>query len=227
MMTAASTPSAMVTIGQRRREERADRRCRCARWPFRTCGWVAVGGQPSRSSGWPDSVPGHPPGAVRGSSSMTAGCGAVWASICARPAGLSARSSRLRSPAVPCDAAPAMTGAVVGASVVVSVSTTSATMTVMLSGPPPRIASSMSCTVTSSRSGTVLSAWCSVSALTTLDRPSEQSRYRSPGMALRMDRSGSASPRPSSARRISDRCGWVAASSWLSRPSSTSDCTRE
>jgi hypothetical protein len=120
-----------------------------------------------------------------------------------------------------------MIGTVVGARVSVSSSTTSATTTVMLSGPPPRMASSMSWTVTSSRSGIVLSVWCSVSALTTSDRPSEQSRYRSPAMALRMDRSGSASPRPSSARRISERCGWVAASSWLSRPSSTSDCTRE
>jgi hypothetical protein len=74
---------------------------------------------------------------------MTAGWGAVWASICARLAGLSVRCSRPRSP-FPFDAAPAMIGTVVGGSDVASLSMTSATMTVMLSGPPPRIASSMS-----------------------------------------------------------------------------------
>ncbi len=74
MMTAASTPSATVTIGQRRR---AERRCFCARWPFRVCGWPSADGQPSGPAAWSGSVTGQLPVAILGSSTITAGCGAV------------------------------------------------------------------------------------------------------------------------------------------------------
>ena len=81
------------------------------------------------------------------------------------------------------EAAPTITEARVGGSAVVWLSTTSATMQVMLSGPPPRMASSMSWSTSSSRLPTPASALCSVSSLTTLDRPSEHTRYRSPSRA--------------------------------------------
>ena len=53
---------------------------------------------------------------------------------------------------------------------------TSATMQVMLSGPPPLMASSTSCSAALSGSLIELSVWCSVCSVTTPDRPSEQSR---------------------------------------------------
>ena len=73
-------------------------------------------------------------------------------------------------------AAPASTGVLVGGSRVVSVSTTSATMQVMLSGPPPCRASSISWRVTASGSAIAARVSRSVSSLTTPDSPSEQSR---------------------------------------------------
>ena len=149
----------------------------------------------------------------------TATCGAVRVSRWARPAGLSVRNG---VPPLPLDAAPTITEASVGGSRAVALSTTSATMQVMLSGPPPLMASSTSCRTTSFRSSTLASVRCRVSSLTTPDSPSEQSRYRSPSLASRSDRSGSTSARPSRARSSMDRCGWVATSSGLIRPSSTS-----
>ncbi len=73
-------------------------------------------------------------------------------------------------------AAPAMTGVPVAGTRDVAVSTTSATMQVMLSGPPPCSASSISWRVTASGSAMVASVSRSVSSLTTPDSPSEQSR---------------------------------------------------
>ncbi len=73
-------------------------------------------------------------------------------------------------------AAPASTGVLVAGTLIVSVSTTSATMQVMLSGPPPRRARSMSWRVTLSGSAIVARASRSASSFTTPDKPSEQSR---------------------------------------------------
>ena len=73
-------------------------------------------------------------------------------------------------------AAPASTGVVVSGSRVVAVSTTSATMQVMLSGPPPWIARSISWRVATSGSSMVDSVSRNVSSLTTPDSPSEHSR---------------------------------------------------
>ena len=103
----------------------------------------------------------------------TATCGAVRVSRWARPAGLSVRKC---GPPLPLEAAPAITEASLGGRAVVALSTTSATMQVMLSGPPPRMASSTSCSTTSSRLPTVASVLCRVSSLTTPDSPSEHSR---------------------------------------------------
>ena len=103
-------------------------------------------------------------------------------------------------------------------------SVTSATITVTLSGPPPRSASWTSRSTQAAGSGYSRSVCPIVSALTTPDRPSLQIRYRSPGSAWRTEYSGSMS-RPSSARVSSERCGWLLASSALIRPSSTSICT--
>ena len=61
-------------------------------------------------------------------------------------------------------------------SLVAWVSSTSATMQVMLSGPPPCRASSISCMTASSGSVTVCSVLCRVWSVTTSDRPSEHSR---------------------------------------------------
>ncbi len=170
------------------------------------------------SSSWPCRIR----GAGSSWSTTMAACGWVCDSRCARAAGLSVRIVGLP----PLEAAPASTEGLPGERGAVALSTTSATMQVMLSGPPPRMASSTSCRTASSGSGTVARVRCSVSSLTTPDSPSEHSRYRSPACASSIDRSGSASEVPSRARSSSDRCGWVAASSGLIRPSSTSDWTR-
>ena len=97
---------------------------------------------------------------------------------------------------------------------------TSATITVTLSGPPLRRASSISRSAVASGSGS-LSASARVSSLTTPESPSEQSMYRSPARASRIERSGSTSW-PLSARSSSERCGWLLASSGVMRPSSIS-----
>ena len=83
-------------------------------------------------------------------------------------------SASLRSPSEA--AAPASTGVVVSGSRVVAVSTTSATMQVMLSGPPPWMARSISWRAAVSGSSKLDSVSRSVSSLTTPDRPSEHSR---------------------------------------------------
>ena len=118
------------------------------------------------------------------------------------------------------DAAPTTTGTT-GASR--GESTTSASTTVMLSGPPDRRAS---CTNRSAASSTVPveSVSAMVSVLTGSDRPSEHSRYRSPTRASRMTAVGSTGS-PVRALRMSERRGWVCASSAESSPRSTSDCT--
>ena len=111
-----------------------------------------------------------------GASSGTICCGAVLASRSARVAGELCRAGERRSAAELSDAAPASTGSRVGGTELVWVSSTSATMTVMLSGPPPLMASSTSCSAALSGSHTELSVWCSVCSVTTPDRPSEHSR---------------------------------------------------
>jgi hypothetical protein len=73
-------------------------------------------------------------------------------------------------------AAPTNAGCHVGGTWLLRASMTSATMHVMLSGPPPSMASSTSPSVTSSRSRAEASIWCSACSLTTPDRPSEHSR---------------------------------------------------
>jgi hypothetical protein len=87
----------------------------------------------------------------------------------------------------------------IGTDSVMSPSVTSATMTVMLSGPPPRRASWTRRSAHWLASTYSRSVAAIVSALTTPDRPSLHSRYRSPAWASRTEYSGSAS-RPSSAR---------------------------
>ncbi len=156
------------------------------------------------------------------SSSGSAGLAGL-VSRCARLAGVSGRAIG-RPPWL--DAAPATTETSLGGTEVVALSTTSATMQVMLSGPPARLARSTSWMTASSGSAMPARARCRVCSVTTSDRPSEHSRYLSPASASRIDRSGSASVRLSSARRISERCGCVAASSALIRPSSRRDWTR-
>ena len=86
-------------------------------------------------------------------------------------------------------------------------STTSATMQVMLSGPPPRIARSMSWATAWSRSVHRIRVSRRVSSLTTSDSPSEHSRYLSPALASLVNRSGSASVPLCSARITRERCG--------------------
>ena len=73
-------------------------------------------------------------------------------------------------------AAPAMTAVPVAGNRDVDVSRTSATMQVMLSGPPPCSASSISWRAAASGSVIVASVSRSTSSLTTPDSPSEQSR---------------------------------------------------
>ena len=102
-------------------------------------------------------------------------------------------------------------------------STTSAMMMVMLSGPPDRSASSTS-RLADSAGVPSASASAIVSRDTGSDRPSEHSRYRSPLRTSRYFSVGSTG-RPVRALRISDRCGCTDASSAVSDPSSTSDCT--
>src|SRR5579875_703734 len=52
----------------------------------------------------------------------------------------------------------------------------------------------------------------SVSLLTTPESPSLQSKNRSPARTSRMDKSATSSGRPVNTRRMTERCGWVAAS---------------
>ncbi len=91
-------------------------------------------------------------------------------------AGELCRAGWRRSAGAPIWAAPASTGVQVGGTALAWVSMTSATMQVMLSGPPPRMASSTSCSAALSGSLIELSVWCRVCSVTTPDRPSEQSR---------------------------------------------------
>jgi hypothetical protein len=64
-----------------------------------------------------------------------------------------------RRSGAPVSAAPAMTGVQVGGTALTWVSMTSATMHVMLSGPPPLMASSTSCSAALSGSLIELSVW--------------------------------------------------------------------
>ena len=101
-----------------------------------------------------------------------AACGAVWVST-VRPAVV---SERIACRPLPLEAAPASTDTSLGGRTAVALSTTSATMQVMLSGPPPWIARSISWRTASSGSATVASVRCRTGSLTTPDRPSEHSR---------------------------------------------------
>ncbi len=102
-------------------------------------------------------------------------------------------------------------------------SSTSATITVTLSGPPPMSASSISVSATRSVSGPARVS-AIASAETTPDSPSLQIRKRSPTEISLTTSIGSGSD-PFSARSNRLRCGWWAASSSVMRPSSTRDWT--
>ena len=103
----------------------------------------------------------------------------------------------------------------------------SATTTVTLSGAPARRASSTSRSAVGPTGLPAESTSSMVSRATKPERPSEQSRNRSPGRASRTMRSGSSPSLPVSTRVTSERCGWLSASASVMRPSSTSDCTKE
>ncbi len=141
----------------------------------------------------------------------TATCGAVRVSRWARPAGLSVRNG---VPPLPLEAAPTITEASLGGSSAVALSTTSATMQVMLSGPPPRMASSTSCSTTSFR----LADLASVRVQGFLaDHPGQPVRAEQVPVARAGPRAGSGP-----ARRRPGRPGRAAASSaaggWPRRP---------
>src|SRR5271169_1231616 len=98
-------------------------------------------------------------------------------------------------------------------------------MHVMLSGPPPSMASAMRSFAAWSGSLTVSRTRAMEPAATTACRPSEDSRYRSPGRAWCSWRSGSKPWSAVSARSSSIRCGCDATSPAVILPSSSSDCT--
>ena len=106
-------------------------------------------------------------------------------------------------------------------------STMSATTTVTLSGAPARMASSTSRSAVAATGRPAESTSSMVSLATKPDRPSEQSRNRSPVRASRTMRSGSSPSLPVRTRVTRERCGWLSASSSVMRPSSTRDCTKE
>ncbi len=109
-------------------------------------------------------------------SSGTVGWGAVRLSRIALVAGEFCVAGERGSDGAPLVAAPANTGCQVGGTRLLCASMTSATMQVMLSGPPPLMASSTRRSAALSGSGIEPSAWCRVCSVTTPDRPSEQSR---------------------------------------------------
>jgi hypothetical protein len=128
-----------------------------------------------------------------------------------RAGGIAARA--LAAAAAPAPAAAAGPGS--------ACSTTSATMQVMLSGPPARSANPTSRSTASCGSPAPARLAPMVSSVTTDDSPSLHSRYRSPTSASRTDRCGTTRLRPSRAWVSTDRCGWWAASSAVICPAST------
>jgi hypothetical protein len=105
---------------------------------------------------------------------------------------------------------------------------TSKKTTVMLSSPPPRLAFAISRRAASSRSSRPSSSVLAISSSPSIVvRPSEQSRKTSPASAGTLKASTSTSGSVPSARVITERCGWLSASSADSLPLRTSSATSE
>ncbi|GAB3958078.1 hypothetical protein GCM10027614_74840 [Micromonospora vulcania] len=103
--------------------------------------------------------------------------------------------------------------------------TTSATATVMLSGPPACSARSISLRAHSARSGWPASTSARVSGRTTLERPSLHSSHRSPARGTIVEYAGETSS-PCNAWVTTARRGWLLAWSAVITPWSTNICTK-
>ena len=98
----------------------------------------------------------------------------------------------------------------------------------MLSSPPLRFAVSTSSRAAASRLSRRCSTTSRITSFSTMDvKPSEQMRKRSPTWGSTVNVSTSTSGSVPSARVITERCGWISASSGESLPLRTSSATSE